>query len=53
VGRTSVTVEHDLLLPDGTVAASGRSIMVAWDGERRGARELTADEREALGFPPS
>jgi acyl-CoA thioester hydrolase len=53
VGRTSVTVEHDLLLPDGTVAASGRSIMVAWDGERRAARELTADEREALGFPPS
>jgi acyl-CoA thioester hydrolase len=53
VGRSSVTVEHDLLLPDGTVAASGASVMVAWDMQTRRSRELTARERQALGFAPS
>lgn len=48
VGGKSVTVEHDILLPDGTVAASGHTVMVAWDGQARGARELSDAEREAL-----
>jgi acyl-CoA thioester hydrolase len=49
-GRSSVTVEHDVLLPDGTVAASGRSVLVAWDLEARASRELSDAERAALGF---
>jgi acyl-CoA thioester hydrolase len=50
VGRSSVTVDHDVLLPDGTVAASGRSVLVAWNLEARGSRELTDAERGALGI---
>jgi acyl-CoA thioester hydrolase len=49
VGRTSVTLEHEIVLPDGTPAASGRSVLVAWDPEARAARALSADERAALG----
>ena len=49
VGRSSVTVENDVLLPDGTVAASGRSVMVAWDAAARRSRPLTERERETLG----
>lgn len=49
VGRTSVTIEHEVILPDGTPAALGRSVLVAWDLERRGSRELTPPERAALG----
>ena len=52
VGRTSVTVEHDILLPSGEPAARGKSVLVAWDVEKRGKRELTAGEREALGVSP-
>jgi acyl-CoA thioester hydrolase len=48
VGRSSVTLAHELLLPDGNVAASGRSVLVAWDPQARSSRELTADERAAL-----
>jgi acyl-CoA thioester hydrolase len=49
LGRSSVEVEHDLRLPDGTVAATGRSILVAWHMRGRGARALTDAERRALG----
>jgi acyl-CoA thioester hydrolase len=49
VGGKSVTLVHELTLPDGTPAAAGRSILVAWDPETRGARWLTEDERAALG----
>ena len=49
IGRSSIVVEHDVLLPDGTVAATGRSVLVAWDPAARGARALTVDERSALG----
>jgi acyl-CoA thioester hydrolase len=47
-GRSSITVEHQVLLPDGTVAADGRSILVAWDEPSRGPRPLTDAERAAL-----
>jgi acyl-CoA thioester hydrolase len=49
VGGKSVTIVHDVVLPDGTVAASGRSVLVAWDPQARGSRELTDAERAALG----
>lgn len=51
VGGKSLTLEHDVLLPDGAVAATGRTVLVGWDMERRCARELTPQERERLGAP--
>jgi hypothetical protein len=30
------------------VAAEGKSVLVAWDPQARGSRELTDDERAAL-----
>src|SRR4051794_7254924 len=38
VGTKSIKLDHEVMLPDGTVAAAGRAIMVAWDGERRTSR---------------
>ena len=53
VGRSGVTVDHDVVRADGTVAASGRSVLVAWDPQERRSRPLRDDERarlnEALG----
>jgi acyl-CoA thioester hydrolase len=52
VGRSSVTLEHEIELPDGTPAATGRSVLVAWDPQARAAREVTAAERGALEASP-
>jgi acyl-CoA thioester hydrolase len=49
VGRSSVTVRHEIVLPDGTVAAEGRSVLVAWDREQRRSRPLEESERVRLG----
>jgi acyl-CoA thioester hydrolase len=49
VGRSSVTVAHEIVRNDGQVAAEGRSVLVAWDREARRSRPLTDDERAALG----
>jgi acyl-CoA thioester hydrolase len=48
VGMSSFTLHHEILLPDGTVAASGETVMVAWDPVARGKRALTEGERAAL-----
>ncbi|HEU4973775.1 MAG TPA: thioesterase family protein [Baekduia sp.] len=48
VGRTSITVAQEILLPDGSPAASGISVLVAWDRRARGSRPLTDEERAAL-----
>jgi acyl-CoA thioester hydrolase len=48
VGRSSVTVDNEVLLPDGAVAAEGRSVLVAWDPQRRGGRAITDEERRLL-----
>jgi acyl-CoA thioester hydrolase len=48
-GRSSIDIHHDVRLPDGTVAATGRSVLVAWDGEARTSRALTDVERAGLG----
>ena len=48
LGRTSVTTEERIQLPDGTLAAEGSSVLVAWDPDARQARELSPDERTAL-----
>jgi acyl-CoA thioester hydrolase len=48
VGRSKIELEHRLLLPDETVAAEARAILVAWDGEQRSSRPLTDSERARL-----
>ena len=48
VGTSSFRLHHELRLPDGTVAASGETVMVAWDPVRRGKRTLTDGELAAL-----
>ena len=53
VGRSSITVENEVVLPDGTVAASGISILVAWDAQARASRALTDEEREVLSPGPA
>ena len=49
VGRSSVTVAHEIVRADGGVAAEGRSVLVAWDRDARRSRPLTGAERSALG----
>jgi acyl-CoA thioester hydrolase len=48
LGRSKVVTEETLSLPDGTVAARGRTYMVAWDPHARTSRPLSDDERAAL-----
>lgn len=48
IGNSSVTVEHELLLADGEMAAVGKSVMVAWDGDERRPRPISDDERAML-----
>jgi acyl-CoA thioester hydrolase len=49
VGTSSLGLEHQVCLPDGTLAASGTTVLVAWDPVARGKRTLTEGERDALG----
>lgn len=51
LGRSSVKIGHTVQLPDGTVAADGSSVLVAWDGERRGSRVLSEEERRLFSTP--
>jgi acyl-CoA thioester hydrolase len=48
VGAKSITIAHEVVRADGVVAAEGRSVLVAWDPQGRGSRELTDAERAAL-----
>ncbi len=48
VGRSSIELDHEINLPDGQLAASGKTVLVAWDPAARGKRELTDGERAAL-----
>lgn len=48
VGRTSVTFEQEVVAPDGEVAATSRSVVVAWDEAARAARAIGDDERAKL-----
>ena len=49
VGTSSVHLEHEVRLTDGTLAASGTTVLVAWAPAERGKRILTDAERAALG----
>lgn len=48
VGSSSVELEHEVRLPDGRLAASGKTVLVAWDLAARTKRALSAAERAAL-----
>jgi acyl-CoA thioester hydrolase len=48
VGTSSIRLEHEVRLPDGTLAASGKTVLVGWDPAKRGKRALTQAELEAL-----
>jgi acyl-CoA thioester hydrolase len=48
VGTSSIELHHDVKLPDGRLAASGKSILVAWDLVARTKRSLSDAERAAL-----
>ena len=48
VGNSSLTLQHEIRLPDGTVAASGQTVLVAWNPAARGKRILSDAERTAL-----
>jgi acyl-CoA thioester hydrolase len=49
VGGKSLTLGHDMLLPDGTLAATGITVLVGWDAQTRSARQISAAERAVLG----
>ena len=49
VGTSSIVVANRIEVPDGTVAAEGTSVLVAWDPATRGKRAISAEERAALG----
>jgi acyl-CoA thioester hydrolase len=48
VGTSSIELHHEIMLPDGRLAASGKSILVAWDLVARTKRSLSDGERAAL-----
>jgi acyl-CoA thioester hydrolase len=48
VGTSSIRLEHEVRLPDGSVAASGKTVLVGWDPAKRGKRALTQAELAAL-----
>ncbi len=48
VGTSSVELEHEVRLLDGRLAASGKSVLVAWDLVTRSKRPLSEGERAAL-----
>jgi acyl-CoA thioester hydrolase len=49
VGRSSIRLEHDIWVPArDALAASGTTVLVAWDPATRAKRPLTDRERESL-----
>jgi len=48
MGRSKVVTEDTISLPDGTVAARGRTYLVAWDPHERRSRVLSDEERASL-----
>ena len=48
IGRSSLTIAHEVRLPAGVLAAEGRAVVVAWDRDRRCSRVLSAEQRLVL-----
>ena len=53
VGRSKVVVAQDVVRASGEVAARGSSVLVCWDPDARTSRQLTPEERRALGAADS
>jgi acyl-CoA thioesterase FadM len=47
IGRPSLTLAHEIWLPEGGRAAEGQTV-VAWDRDRRCSRAISDDERQTL-----
>jgi acyl-CoA thioester hydrolase len=48
LGGSSVTFAHDVVAPDGEIAAESEAVVVAWDADMRRPRQLSDEEREKL-----
>jgi acyl-CoA thioester hydrolase len=48
VGTSSLRLNYNIVLRDGTLAASGSTVLVAWDPVSRRKRAITGPERAAL-----
>lgn len=48
VGTKSMSLDHEIVRPDGTVAARGRTVLVGWDAQARTSRPLGDEERARL-----
>jgi acyl-CoA thioester hydrolase len=48
VGRTSITLSERLLDPNGVTVTEARTVIVLFDPEAYGSRQVTEPEREAL-----
>ncbi len=48
VGTSSIRLDHEVRLLDGTLAASGKTVLVAWDPATRRKRVLSEAEVTAL-----
>ena len=48
LGNSSLQIDYDIALPDGTLAASGSTVLVAWDLLQRRKRRISDAERAAL-----
>jgi acyl-CoA thioester hydrolase len=53
VGTSSLHLEHEVKLPNGDLAASGNTVLVAWDPAGRGKRALTEAEIAVLSLDQS
>jgi acyl-CoA thioester hydrolase len=49
VGTTSVTFQQEVVGPDGEIAVTSRSVVVAWDPATRTSRPIDDDDRRRLG----
>jgi acyl-CoA thioester hydrolase len=48
VGRTSITLSERLLDPNGVTVTEARTVIVLFDPQAHGSRQVTEPEREAL-----
>jgi len=48
VGRSSITFDEHLTVPDGTVVAESRTVLVMWEPGGHQSRSLSLEERSAL-----
>ena len=53
IGTKSITIENDIIRPDGILAARGIAIMVAWDRVHRRSRPVSDAERSVYDGAPA